>query len=94
LYPSTDVFVICFSVFDRTSLEDARRKWYDEIRPFVGHETPIILVGNQIDLRQTDNEHHQVNSNSVSNNVVLYFGEKFANFDEPYNVNARGGSAL
>ena len=61
-YPLADVIVICISVVDRTTLEDARRKWYDEIRQFAGHETPIVLVGNQVDRRQSDNEHHQVDS--------------------------------
>ena len=31
-YPSTDVFVVCFSVVDRSSLENVRLSWLPELR--------------------------------------------------------------
>ncbi|KAJ3105676.1 Rho GTPase protein rac1 [Phlyctochytrium planicorne] len=50
-YPQTDVFLICFSLVSPPSFENVRTKWYPEI----GHHapnTPIILVGTKLDLRE------------------------------------------
>lgn len=49
-YPQTDCFLICFSVVSRTSYENARDKWADEVE----HHAPTVprlLVGTKIDLR-------------------------------------------
>jgi len=56
-YPSTDVFVICFSVVDRRTLTDVHQKWYGEVRRF---GAPIILLGNKIDLRRAIDNTEQV----------------------------------
>ncbi|OQV14778.1 Cdc42-like protein [Hypsibius exemplaris] len=49
-YPQTDVFLVCFSVVFPPSFENAKEKWVPEItRPC--QETPFLLVGLQIDLR-------------------------------------------
>ena len=45
-----DVFLICFSVVDPTSLENVRSKWYPEISHHAP-DVPIILVGTKVDLR-------------------------------------------
>ena len=45
-----DVFLICFSVVDPTSLENVRSKWYPEISHHAP-DVPIILVGTKLDLR-------------------------------------------
>ncbi|KAJ3198202.1 Ras- C3 botulinum toxin substrate 3, partial [Dinochytrium kinnereticum] len=50
-YPQTDVFLICFSLVSPPSFENVRTKWFPEI----GHHapnTPIILVGTKLDLRE------------------------------------------
>jgi small GTP-binding protein len=49
-YPQTDVFLICFSVVSPTSLENAKSKWYREVRHHCPN-TPIVLVGTKVDLR-------------------------------------------
>ena len=49
-YPQTDVFLICFSVVNPTSFENVRAKWYSEIKYYCP-DTPIILVGTKVDLR-------------------------------------------
>jgi Ras-related C3 botulinum toxin substrate 1 len=48
-YPQTDVFLICFSVASPASFENARIKWFPEIkhRPTV----PTLLIGTKSDLR-------------------------------------------
>lgn len=49
-YPNTDVFLICFDVGNRASFENVTEKWVPELSRFMP-ETPILLVGNKIDLR-------------------------------------------
>jgi len=50
-YPQTDVFLICFSVISPTSYDNVRSKWYPEVSHHCPN-TPIILVGTKIDLRE------------------------------------------
>jgi len=50
-YPGTDVFLICFSIFSPESFENVTKKWYKEITEHAP-DTPIILVGTKLDLRQ------------------------------------------
>lgn len=50
-YPQTDVFLICFSVISPTSYENVRAKWYPEVSHHCPN-TPIILVGTKLDLRE------------------------------------------
>lgn len=49
-YPSTDVFMICFSVASPTSFENVKDKWIPEIKHYCP-KVPIVLVGTQSDLR-------------------------------------------
>jgi len=69
-YPSTDVFVICFSVDSRDSLYNIRYVWLPELRPFIVN-TPIVLVANKIDLRLTTDCKDQVLCLSVCLSVCL-----------------------
>eukprot|EP01104_Vermistella_antarctica_P008622 TRINITY_DN2166_c6_g1_i1.p1 TRINITY_DN2166_c6_g1~~TRINITY_DN2166_c6_g1_i1.p1 ORF type:complete len:220 (+),score=44.78 TRINITY_DN2166_c6_g1_i1:80-661(+) len=50
-YPQTDVFLICFSIISPASFENVRAKWYPEINHH-NPNTPIILVGTKLDLRE------------------------------------------
>lgn len=49
-YPQTDVFLICFSLVNPASFENVRAKWYPEVSHHCPN-TPIILVGTKLDLR-------------------------------------------
>src|SRR5262249_45347451 len=49
-YPNTSVFVLCFSVMDKTSRENILESWVPEVRHHCPG-IPIILVGTKIDLR-------------------------------------------
>ncbi|XP_065659215.1 ras-related C3 botulinum toxin substrate 1 isoform X2 [Hydra vulgaris] len=49
-YPQTDVFLICFSLTSPASYENVRAKWYPEVNHHCPN-TPIILVGTKLDLR-------------------------------------------
>lgn len=50
-YPQTDVFVICFAVTSKTSLDNVRTKWVPELKHH-SPETPIVLCGTKADLRK------------------------------------------
>ncbi|BFU19216.1 Rho family GTPase [Entamoeba histolytica HM-1:IMSS-B] len=49
-YPSTDVFLVCFSVIAPASYENVEGKWKPEIDQHCPN-VPIILVGTKIDIR-------------------------------------------
>jgi len=49
-YPQTDVFLICFSLTSPASYENIRAKWYPEVSHHCP-QTPIVLVGTKLDLR-------------------------------------------
>jgi len=50
-YPQTDVFLCAFSVVNPSSFENVRAKWYPEVSHHCPN-TPIILVGTKVDLRE------------------------------------------
>jgi len=54
-YPSTNVFLVCFSVVQPASFENVKNKWYPEIKNHCG-SVPFILVGTKLDLR--DNQEY------------------------------------
>lgn len=49
-YPQVDVALICFSVTDYSSFENARDKWIKELRRHCS-SVPVILIGTNIDTR-------------------------------------------
>jgi len=51
-YSQTDVFLITFSLTNRTSFENVKSKWSYEIKEF-NPSTPIILVGTKLDMRDS-----------------------------------------
>ena len=50
-YPQVDVAIICFSVVDMLSYENAKTKWVKEIRRYCPG-VPVIFVGTQVDQRE------------------------------------------
>ena len=50
-YPSTDVFLLMFSVVSKDSLDNVKSKWVKELRHF-SPTVPIVLVGTKTDLRE------------------------------------------
>jgi len=49
-YPQTDVSLLCFSIISPSSFENVSAKWYPEISHHCPN-TPIILVGTKLDMR-------------------------------------------
>lgn len=53
-YPQTDVFLVCFSIVNPHSYGNVRQKWHPEVRHHCPN-TPIVLVGTKLDLREDKN---------------------------------------
>lgn len=53
-YPATDVFLLCFSVIQKSSFRNITEKWIPEIMHHMGKDIPIILVGTKTDLRHKE----------------------------------------
>jgi small GTP-binding protein len=49
-YPSTDVFLLCYSVVNPASLENVRNKWNAEVTHYCPN-VPKMLVATKVDLR-------------------------------------------
>ncbi|XP_053393130.1 ras-related C3 botulinum toxin substrate 1-like isoform X2 [Mercenaria mercenaria] len=64
-YPQTDVFLICFSLVARDSYENVKQQWYPEITHHCP-DTPIVLVGTKMDLRDDDKEQESVLKTGIS----------------------------
>lgn len=52
-YPGTDVFILCYSVMNRASLENVQHKWLPELNHH-SPDTPIVLVGLKSDMRDDE----------------------------------------
>lgn len=50
-YANTDVFLMCFSVVDKTTLDNIKEKWIPEVRDNTKKQPVFILVGLKTDLR-------------------------------------------
>ena len=50
-----DIFLVCFSVISRTSLQNVKGKWFPEIRHYCP-DAPIILVATKTDLRDDEKQ--------------------------------------
>ncbi|KAF0989589.1 hypothetical protein HZS_74 [Henneguya salminicola] len=48
-----DVFLLCFSLVNPTTLENISAKWLPEVRYYC-RTTPIVLVGTKVDLRDEE----------------------------------------
>ena len=50
-YFQTDVFLICFSLVNPVSYENVGAKWFPEVIQYGPPNTPIVLCGTKLDLR-------------------------------------------
>ena len=53
-YPDTDVFIVCFAINDRPTVNNVRDKWCPEIKKYCP-TAPLILVATKVDLRDKNN---------------------------------------
>eukprot|EP01084_Bolivina_argentea_P291297 500628_1 len=49
-YPQTNIFLLCYSIISKSSMQNIISKWIPEIHHHVPH-APYIIVGTKIDLR-------------------------------------------
>ncbi|CAI2354355.1 unnamed protein product [Caenorhabditis sp. 36 PRJEB53466] len=52
-YPHANVFLVCFSLVDKKTLDSCRSTWLPEIRKYAGENVPVMLVGTKNDLRES-----------------------------------------
>ena len=52
-YPNTSVFLVCFSIVHPPSFDNVEEKWVPEIKHHCPN-TPFLLVGTQVDLRNDE----------------------------------------
>jgi len=75
-YTNTDVFVICYDVTNKTSLENVKKVWIPELRNYC-KDAPFILVGTKMDLRKdkstktVDRRSAEAVATDVSNGVYM-----------------------
>lgn len=49
-YVGTDIFILCFDITNRVSFDNIKESWITEIHHYMS-DTPFLLVGNKVDLR-------------------------------------------
>ncbi|XP_075243613.1 rho-related protein rac1B-like isoform X2 [Convolutriloba macropyga] len=54
-YPNTDIFLICFSLIRKATIENVFGKWVPEVQHYCPG-VPSILVGTKLDLREQELE--------------------------------------
>lgn len=60
-----DVFIVCFSLVDRDSLESVLNFWIPKIQS-QGKDTPIVLIGTQLDKRRSQRKGHVTTEEGLS----------------------------
>ena len=51
IYNDTDVFIVCFNIYDKMSLTNVTKKWIPEVRKQCAN-TPVLLVGTKLEKRE------------------------------------------
>ncbi|XP_053393139.1 ras-related C3 botulinum toxin substrate 1-like [Mercenaria mercenaria] len=64
-YPKTDVFLVCFSLVATDSYENVEKQWYPEIKHHCP-DTPVVLIGTKMDLRDGSKEQENVLKTAIS----------------------------
>jgi len=75
-YPGTDVFIICFSIFQPQSFRNVYEQWYKEITQHCPN-VPIVLVGTKADLRNVKSMVEELKKNNEEP-ITIAQGEHMA----------------
>jgi len=75
-YPSTDIFLVVFSIVNPTSFENVKSKWVPEIQHHCPG-VPFILVGSKVDLRD-DKDMVEKLAGKKQDPITKEMGEKLA----------------
>ncbi len=73
-YPGAHCFLVCFSVVSPNSYDNVKHKWFPEVNHHCPN-TPIILVGTKVDLREFDDELEKLKAKGQAP-VTAAMGEK------------------
>ncbi|CAD6186612.1 unnamed protein product [Caenorhabditis auriculariae] len=73
-YPHTDVFLLCFSLADRKTLDSCRTVWVPELRKYAGDNIPIVLVGTKEDVVESSPAPKDAVSHDLARRVALEIG--------------------
>lgn len=76
-YPNTSIFFICFSVLHPDTFENVKLLWIKELRKYCPN-TPIILVGTKIDLREDVKKIQNLKDLDGKNPISKEQGEEMA----------------
>ena len=58
-YPDTDVFIVCFAVDDRPTVNNIRDRWCPEIKKYCP-TAPVVLVATKVDLRDGKKKGYEI----------------------------------
>lgn len=93
-YNNAGVFMVCFSLVNEASLENACTKWYNELK-LLAPKCPFILVGTKSDLRD---EYLNGDSEMKKNMAITYTQglsmAKKHNFSAYYECSAKSKQKL
>eukprot|EP01099_Mayorella_cantabrigiensis_P002610 TRINITY_DN2140_c0_g5_i1.p1 TRINITY_DN2140_c0_g5~~TRINITY_DN2140_c0_g5_i1.p1 ORF type:complete len:168 (-),score=17.50 TRINITY_DN2140_c0_g5_i1:417-920(-) len=77
-YPDSDVFLLCFSLIQPPSFENVEKRWKPELQTHCPN-TPILLIGTKLDLRDDPNIIEQLRkekSGPITQEQGLEMGKK------------------
>jgi len=63
-YPSTDIFLLCFSLVNPTSFSNVKIKWVREVKNHC-HGAKLILVGTKLDMREDNDQLRKLESQGI-----------------------------
>jgi len=72
-YPETDVLLITFDISNPDSLENVEEKWAPEVQHYCP-DTPVILVGTKLDIREDPSSYDEVVSEGSGKEVASKIG--------------------
>ena len=69
-YKNCDICLVCFDIFNLSSLQNVGTRWIPEIQQFAPNSL-IILIGLKCDLRKTQNQ------NAISKETITEYQQKY-----------------
>ena len=79
-YPDSDIVLLCFSTTSKNSYDSVQEKWNPEIKHYLPN-TPVILVGTKVDLRDAKLEDKNAEKTEyVSHSEVFFHSFFFSHF--------------
>lgn len=92
-YQGTHIFLICFSVISKASLQNVKTKWYPEVQKHCANAL-FLLIGTKSDMKEGSNEvvsKQEAEALATELKAVKYIGTLLnrCNFDNFQNARPR-----